>query len=55
MKSVVYCSYHSCFISKKMAEKHGCFEKNKDGKKLCRYAVIMQQEKGDKTLAKVRG
>ncbi len=48
MKTVAYCSYHSCVIDKKMAEKHGCFEKHKDGKKLCHYAVIMQKKKGTK-------
>lgn len=43
--ATLYCTYHSCFISKQMLEKHGCFEKygyfekHKSGKGRCHYMV----------------
>lgn len=43
-QTLKYCTYHSCFISPKMAEKHGCEKKHNN--KTCKYIVNIYKMKG---------
>lgn len=44
-KTLEYCTYHSCFLTSKMIEKHGCFEKDKHGRCKCKYIVCIYEAK----------
>ena len=50
MKKLLYCTYHSCFVSEHMAVKHDCFHKSNSGKvKRCQYLVnVFEQKAGRK-------
>ncbi len=49
-KILMYCTYHSCYVSEHMAKKHDCIHKSLTGNvRPCKYLINVLDRGGNKT------